>query len=78
MLQTIDIKGIKSLALDSAYIKVHPDGTGAPKKTDSNLSAEVVGGLTTKIHPIIADENLLSAVRIYHRVLRQTILKDKN
>ena len=31
-LQSIAIKGIKSLALDSTYIKVHPDGTGAPKK----------------------------------------------
>jgi len=30
--QTISIKGIKALALDSTYIKVHPDGTGAPKK----------------------------------------------
>jgi len=30
--QAIAIKGIKSLALDSTYIKVHPDGTGAPKK----------------------------------------------
>jgi transposase len=30
--QAIAIKGIKALALDSTYIKVHPDGTGAPKK----------------------------------------------
>ena len=30
--QAIDIKGIKALALDSTYVKVHPDGTGAPKK----------------------------------------------
>jgi len=29
--QVIDIKGIKAPALDSTYVKVHPDGTGAPK-----------------------------------------------
>jgi transposase len=40
--QAIAIKGIKALALDSTYIKVHPDGMGAPKKKDSSLSARVV------------------------------------
>ncbi len=39
--QTIDIKGIKSLAIDSTYIKVHPDGTGAPQKKGRNPSAKV-------------------------------------
>ena len=39
--QAIAIKGIKALALDSTYIKVHPDGTGAPKKKVPNLSARV-------------------------------------
>ena len=39
--QAIDLKGIKALALDSTYIKVHPDGTGAPKKKDRNPSARV-------------------------------------
>ena len=42
MSQAVDIKGIKALALDSTYVKVHPDGTGATKKTASNLSARVV------------------------------------
>ena len=42
MSQAIDIKGIKTLALDSTYVKVHPDGTGATKKTASNPSARVV------------------------------------
>ena len=42
MRQAIDITGIKALALDSTYVKVHPDGTGAPKKTASNPSARVV------------------------------------
>ena len=32
-LQAIAIQRIKALVLDSTYIKVHPDGTGAPKKT---------------------------------------------
>jgi len=41
MLQSIDIKGIKVLALDSTYVKVHPDGTGASKKTASSPSARV-------------------------------------
>jgi transposase len=39
--QAIDIKGIKALALDSTYIKVHPDGTGAPKKKGRKPSAKV-------------------------------------
>jgi len=42
--QAIDIKGIKALALDSTYIKVHPDGTGAPKKKGRNPSAKVAAG----------------------------------
>jgi len=41
MLQAISIKGIKALALDSTYVKVHPDGTGAPKKRGNNLSVRV-------------------------------------
>jgi transposase len=40
--QAIAIKGIKALSMDSTYTKVHPDGTGAPKKTDRSLSARVV------------------------------------
>jgi transposase len=30
--QAVKTKGVTKLALDSTYIKVHPDGTGAPKK----------------------------------------------
>ena len=41
--QAIDIKGIQALSLDSTYINVHPDGTGAPKKKDRNQSARVAG-----------------------------------
>ena len=40
--QAIAVKRIKSLAMDSTYVKVHPDGTGAPKKKDLNPSARVV------------------------------------
>jgi transposase len=39
--QIIDVKKVMSLALDSTHIKVHPDGTGAPKKKEHNLSARV-------------------------------------
>jgi transposase len=42
MLQAIEIKVIKALSLDSTYVKVHPNGTGAPKKTDLNPSAKVL------------------------------------
>ncbi len=55
--QMIDIKGIKELALDSTYIKVHPDGTGAPKKRPQSIGKSR-SGLTTKIHAVVADVNL--------------------
>ena len=42
MTQAISIKGIKKLALDSTYVKVHPNATGALKKTDRNPSARAV------------------------------------
>ena len=41
--QAIDLKGIKALAIDSTYVKVHPDGTGAPKKKGRDPSAKAVG-----------------------------------
>jgi transposase len=42
--QIIRIK-LEAVSLDSAYIKVHPDGTGALKKTCPNLSENPeVGG----------------------------------
>ena len=40
--QIVDVKKITSLALDSTYIKVHPDGTGAPQKKGRSPSARVV------------------------------------
>jgi len=41
-MQVIDRVKLTSLALDSTYIKVHPNGQGAPKKKDSSLSGRVV------------------------------------
>ena len=42
--QVVQIK-IEAVSLDSTSVKVHPDGTGAPKKTVRRLSASpVVGG----------------------------------
>jgi transposase len=38
--EVIAIKGIKSLAMDSTYVKVHPDGTGAPQKKGLNPLAK--------------------------------------
>ena len=41
--------------MDSTIVKVHPDGTGALKKTVPNPSADSRGGWTTKIHMVAAD-----------------------
>jgi transposase len=40
--QVIDREKLTVLALDSTYIKVHPNGMGAPKKKGLSLSARVV------------------------------------
>ena len=47
--QVIDIEKITSLALDSTYIKVHPDGTGAPQKKGRSLSARDGDGLVVAV-----------------------------
>jgi transposase len=49
--QVIGIKGIKILALDSTYVKVHPDGTGAPKKKAPSPSVRVVEDGRQKFTP---------------------------
>ncbi|MCL2004974.1 MAG: transposase [Planctomycetaceae bacterium] len=54
--QAANVKGIKALSLDSTYIKVHPDSTGAPKKGPQSIGKSR-GGLTTKIHSIVTDES---------------------
>ena len=50
--QIVRIK-VEAMGLDSTSVKVHPDGTGARKKTARNRSAR--GGWTTKIHLVAAD-----------------------
>jgi len=39
-MQVIDREQLTVLALDSTYIKVHPDGTGSPKKKGLNPSVK--------------------------------------
>ena len=46
MLQAIVIKGVTAFSLDSTHVKVHPNGTGAPKRH----GPQSIGGWTTKIH----------------------------
>ena len=41
--QVIDVEKITSLSLDSTYIKVHPDGTGAPQKKGRSPSGRKTG-----------------------------------
>jgi hypothetical protein len=45
--QIVRIK-IEAFSLDSTSVKVHPDGTGALKKTAPRLSASPVAGGTPK------------------------------
>jgi len=46
---------IEAVSLDSTTVKVHPDGTGALKKTDRKPSANRAGDGTTKIHLVAAN-----------------------
>ncbi len=46
---------LEAVALDSTLIKVHPDGTGALKKTARQAIGRSRGGWTTKIHLVAAD-----------------------
>ena len=52
--QIVRIK-LEAVSMDSTIVKVHPDGTGALKKTDPRPSASPRGGWTTKIHMVAAD-----------------------
>lgn len=45
--QIVQIK-LEAVSLDSTSVKVHPDGTGAPKKTVLKLSASPVAAGTPK------------------------------
>ena len=46
---------IEAVSLDSTVVKVHPDGTGALKKTPHKPSANRVEDGTTKIHMVAAN-----------------------
>ncbi|WP_122975005.1 IS5 family transposase, partial [Comamonas thiooxydans] len=52
--QVVRIK-IEAVSLDSTSIKVHPDGTGAPKKNGPQSIGKSRGGWNTKIHMVAAD-----------------------
>ncbi|KAB7762675.1 IS5 family transposase [Xanthomonas maliensis] len=52
--QVVRIK-IEVVSLDSTSIKVHPDGTGAPKKNGPQSIGKSRGGWNTKIHMVAAD-----------------------
>ena len=52
--QLIRIK-LEAVSLDSTIVKVHPDGTGALKKTVPRPIGKSRGGWTTKIHLVAAD-----------------------
>ena len=46
---------IEAFALDSTSVKVHPDGTGALKKTDRKPSESLAANRATKIHLVAAN-----------------------
>ncbi|WP_369631450.1 MULTISPECIES: IS5 family transposase [unclassified Variovorax] len=52
--QVVQIK-IEAVSLDSTSVKVHPDGTGAPKKNGPQAIGKSRGGWNTKIHLLAAD-----------------------
>ena len=45
---------IQVLSLDSTIVKVHPDGTGAPKKNGPQAIGKSRGGWSTKLHLVAA------------------------
>ena len=46
---------LEAVSLDSTIVKVHPDGTGALKKTGPQSIGRSRGGWTTKLHMVAAD-----------------------
>jgi transposase len=75
--QVIDKAKLTSLALDSTYIKVHPDGTGASKKRGNSPSVKVAAvGRRKSIRSSPMPTSPSSVVCL--RVRRQTIPKDKS
>ncbi|WP_156483797.1 IS5 family transposase, partial [Azotobacter vinelandii] len=47
---------IEAISLDSSIVKVHPDGTGAPKKNGPQALGRSRGGWSTKLHLVAADD----------------------
>ena len=47
---------VETVCLDSTSVKVHPNGTGALKKTGKQAIGRSRGGLTTKIHMVTATD----------------------
>jgi transposase len=58
--QIIRLK-IEAVSLDSASIKVHPDGTGALKKNGGQSVGKSRGGWNAKIHLVAADDRTVVA-----------------
>ena len=52
--QIVRIK-LEAVSMDSTIVKVHPDGTGAPKKNGPRSIGRSRGGWTTKLHMVAAD-----------------------
>ncbi|EPO7744619.1 IS5 family transposase, partial [Pseudomonas aeruginosa] len=52
--QIVRVK-LEAVSLDSTSVKVHPDGTGAPKKNGPQAIGKSRGGWNTKIHLVAAD-----------------------
>ena len=46
---------LEAVSMDSTIVKVHPDGTGAPKKNGPQSIGRSRGGWTTKLHMVAAD-----------------------
>jgi hypothetical protein len=63
--------------LDSTYVKVHPDGTGAPKKKGLNLSAKVGQARPRKFTRLLPTP-IGSSFVVSRRVRQRMTPKDKN
>jgi transposase len=55
-LEQIVLIKIEAISMDSTVIKVHPDGTGALKRSGAQAIGKSRGGWTTKIHLIAAND----------------------
>ena len=51
----IKLEAVSAVSIDSTIVKVHPDGTGALKKTDPSPSASPVAVGPPRFHMVAAD-----------------------